>query len=95
MYNLTNVTQSVNIYEQFKAINMLSNGLLVALLLFALFVILIVTFYHFGLGASFMGSSFICLVFGTITLYLDFIGWHVLIFFVISFFAGIIMLKFL
>lgn len=94
MYNISNITNATNYYELFVAVNTLSEGLYVTMLLAMLYIILLIAFSNQGIKTAFIGVGFIMSVIGIMALTLGFVGWGVVVVIILTFFIGLIVYMF-
>ena len=67
IYNFTNIVLANTTLEQFAAVNTdLTGGLYTILILVALFVIMMINLSYMSLSGSFLTSSFMCAVIGSL-----------------------------
>lgn len=79
-YNLTNLTNSTDLYQHAIAMNDLSGQLLMISLYFVIYILLFIIFREQGMRVALTGVSFIVSIIGTIMWFLRFIpGWVLII----------------
>jgi len=94
--NMSNITNSTNLYQMFIEINNLSNNTFILMFIFFLFIILYSTFNKLGHTAvkSALFSSAIIIIINTLLFVLGFINWIYLMISIILFFGLFIAVKF-
>jgi hypothetical protein len=94
MANITEIGQSVNVFDIFSNINEASNGWFVGLLLITLWVLIIVLTRNSGLDfvKSSVFASFICVIIGLMFWALQMISFTYLIIFVVMLIINIFIL---
>lgn len=96
MYDLTNVFAALNPFTLFVAVNDLSGGLLTGAILFAIYVILIISFKgDRDIKAVLVGVSFIVTLISFGALFLGLIGWPIMIAPILMLFSSLLAFLFL
>ena len=91
MYNITNITEANNIYEQFVAVNQLSSGLFAVLILWVLAIIILMVFKNrYQMEQILIGDGFICSFLAIFMFASGIISWGVFILPALIFMAALI-----
>lgn len=94
IYNDSNVSAALNPMEAVTAMNQLSDGLLISVLIFVIYIILFVSFKHKPTRVGMTITSFITVIISLGAFVLEWITWEILVIPMILFFISIIVLLF-
>jgi len=94
IYDDTTITSTLNPFDFFTAMNELSGGLLVQVIIFVIYLILFVGFKHKPTRVGMTISSFILVIISLGALILEWITWEFLVLPMIMFFISLIVLLF-
>lgn len=80
VYNLTNITNSVNMFELTRGVNQLTSGLFASFVLLAVWLVLLSAFFsNFGLKRAMLSSSFIVSLLASLVFFMGLISMTTLI----------------
>lgn len=92
-YNISNITSATTPWAQFNAVNELSGGLFVGLMILSLYIVLFVVFRHHGTRASMLGISFIMAIVAIGAFVLGLIGWSIAVIPIVALVFSLIVYK--
>jgi len=90
MINTTNITDANTFLEQTTALNIATGGFLFTVILFALFVVIMITFLQRGFKEAFLGASAFTSLIGVGFWSLELISFKILIIPLILTFVGLV-----
>lgn len=79
VYNTTNITSANNIMEMFVAVNQLTDGIFVSIMMLVLFIVIFVVFSNNSKRLVLLVDSFVMSIIGVLLFVLGMIGWPILI----------------
>ena len=95
VYNDTNLTAANNIVESITAINQISGGAFISIMLLTMFIVIFIVFSNYNKKIVLLADSFIMTIISIMFFMIGWIKWSILIIPIVVLFLSILMWKFL
>lgn len=89
-YNTSFMDTNNTFFDIFQSVNELSNGWIIGLLLFVMFIIMVIAMKHYNSKIAFLVASFITTVIGIGFMFTGMIGLSIIIYFIIGTIASLL-----
>jgi len=90
VYNTTNITNANTTLQMFEAVNAMSGGLFIGLLLLGLFLVVFFSLKHHNTKVVFIADSAFISIIAILVWSMGWIGMHIIIFPILLFFGSIL-----